>query len=89
MTQRTSEDLAGRSPDLAASGMTEPDEPNRGARIRTGDLLLPKQARYRATLRPAIGTSSPVRDRAARKRYLSFRSLDGGTMPFPRRYTAM
>ena len=26
---------------------------NRGGRIRTGDLLLPKQARYRATLRPA------------------------------------
>ena len=25
---------------------------NRGGRIRTGDLLLPKQARYRATLRP-------------------------------------
>ena len=25
----------------------------RGGRIRTGDLLLPKQARYRATLRPA------------------------------------
>ena len=27
--------------------------PSRGGRIRTGDLLLPKQARYRATLRPA------------------------------------
>ena len=26
---------------------------DRGGRIRTGDLLLPKQARYRATLRPA------------------------------------
>ena len=26
---------------------------SRGGRIRTGDLLLPKQARYRATLRPA------------------------------------
>ena len=25
---------------------------DRGGRIRTGDLLLPKQARYRATLRP-------------------------------------
>ena len=25
---------------------------SRGGRIRTGDLLLPKQARYRATLRP-------------------------------------
>jgi hypothetical protein len=24
----------------------------RGGQIRTGDLLLPKQARYRATLRP-------------------------------------
>jgi hypothetical protein len=29
--------------------------PNRGARIRTGDLLLPKQARYRAAPRPATG----------------------------------
>ena len=26
---------------------------DRGGRIRTGDLLLPKQARYRTTLRPA------------------------------------
>ena len=26
---------------------------HRGGRIRTGDLLLPKQARYRTTLRPA------------------------------------
>ena len=30
--------------------------PDRGGRIRTGDLLLPKQARYRATLRPANQT---------------------------------
>jgi hypothetical protein len=27
---------------------------DRGDRIRTGDLLLPKQARYQATLRPAV-----------------------------------
>ena len=31
---------------------------NRGGRIRTGDLLLPKQARYRATLRPAEETKN-------------------------------
>jgi hypothetical protein len=28
---------------------------NRGARIRTGDLLLPKQALYQAKLRPVAG----------------------------------
>ena len=36
---------------------TEPPKPrnfNRGGRIRTGDLLLPKQARYRAAPRPAV-----------------------------------
>ena len=27
---------------------------NRGGRIRTGDLLLPKQARYRAAPRPVF-----------------------------------
>ena len=32
---------------------TCPTRAHRGGRIRTGDLLLPKQARYRATLRPA------------------------------------
>ena len=42
-----------RSPD-----MKEPRERlsfmTRGGRIRTGDLLLPKQARYQATLRPVV-----------------------------------
>ena len=41
----------------------------RGDRIRTGDLLLPKQARYQATLRPAsrkklVGRAAPVNLRA-------------------------
>src|SRR3972149_7305092 len=38
---------------LASPPLTLRRAHHRGGRIRTGDLLLPKQARYRATLRPA------------------------------------
>ena len=40
-------ELLALHPPLLRTGATD-----RGGRIRTGDLLLPKQARYRATLRP-------------------------------------
>ncbi len=40
---------------------------NRGGRTRTGDLLLPKQARYRAALRPAKDTRA-VRRKGGRKK---------------------
>ena len=41
---------------------------NRGGRIRTGGLLLPKQARYRATLRPALPFAHALRQKLFRTR---------------------
>ncbi len=39
---------------FAAPAQAGLDETGRGARIRTGDLLLPKQARYQAAPHPVL-----------------------------------
>ena len=48
------------------TGALPPSATNRGARICTGDLLLPKQARYQATLRPAGTNLSGIEKRGQR-----------------------
>ena len=52
------------APAKLRSGFVGKPKAHRGERIRTSDLLLPKQAHYQAVLRPVRTVHSPLRGAA-------------------------